>query len=100
MLIFIELEFSKDDFVYVFDMLCKYGYVKVVMEVFNKRKWGFDFCVKVYMVLMCGWCKMKRVDMVERLLREMVEKGIEFSVICYNVLFDGICWKLSLYLDD
>lgn len=97
---FTESEPSKDDFVYVLDTLCKYGYVKVAMEVFNKRKWGFDLCAKVYTVLMCGWCKMKRVDMAERLLREMVEKGIEPSAICYNVLLDGICRKSSLHPDD
>ncbi|KAJ8447728.1 hypothetical protein Cgig2_015091 [Carnegiea gigantea] len=97
---FTECNPCLDEFVYVLDTLCKYGYVRVAMEVFNKRKWGFDLGVKVYTVLMHGWCKLRRVDKAEGLLREMVEKGIEPNVVCYNILLDGICRKASLHPDD
>ncbi|XP_021772568.1 pentatricopeptide repeat-containing protein At2g13420, mitochondrial-like [Chenopodium quinoa] len=97
---FTETEVCKDDFVYVIDTLCKYGYVRVAMELFNKRKFGFEVCVKVYAVLIDGWCKVKRVDIGERLLREMIDKGIEPNVVCYNILLNGICRKSSLHPDD
>ncbi|KMT14060.1 hypothetical protein BVRB_4g078880 [Beta vulgaris subsp. vulgaris] len=97
---FTETEASIDDFLYVIDTLCKYGYVRIAMELFNKRKFGFDVCVKVYVVLIDGWCKVKRVDMGEKLLREMIKKGIEPNVVCYNVLLNGICRKSSLHPDD
>ncbi|KAL2941830.1 hypothetical protein RDABS01_030180 [Bienertia sinuspersici] len=97
---FIETEVCKDDYVYVIDTLCKYGYVKVAMEFFNKRKSQFEVCVKVYGVLIDGWCKLRRVDMGEKLLREMIDKRIEPNVVCYNVLLNGICRKSSLHPDD
>ncbi|XP_074320920.1 pentatricopeptide repeat-containing protein At2g13420, mitochondrial-like [Silene latifolia] len=98
---FTECEGSVSDCVYVMDTLCKYGYVKIAMELFNKwRKTGFEFDVKGYTVLMSGWCKIRRVDMAERLLREMEESGIEVNVVSYNVLLDGICRKSSLHPDE
>ncbi|GAB4835563.1 hypothetical protein Ancab_000472 [Ancistrocladus abbreviatus] len=97
---FVEEQASNEDFVYLLDTLCKYGYVKVAMEVFNKRKWNFEVGSKVYTVLIYGWCKVNRVDMGERLLREMVEKGIEPNVVTYNVLLNGICRRASLHPDD
>ncbi|KAL2941818.1 hypothetical protein RDABS01_030168 [Bienertia sinuspersici] len=78
-------EVCKDDYVYVIDTLCKYGYVKVAMEFFNKRKSQFE---------------LRRVYMGEKLLREMIDKGIEPNVVCYNVLLNGICRKSSLHPDD
>ncbi|GAB2218606.1 hypothetical protein Drorol1_Dr00001832 [Drosera rotundifolia] len=89
-----------DGFVYVIDSLCKYGYVRAAMEVFRKRnrRWGDDGVgAKVYTVLVYGWCKVKRVDMAEKMLREMIEEGIEPNVVTYNVLLNGICRRASLH---
>ncbi|GAB2277297.1 hypothetical protein Dimus_012005 [Dionaea muscipula] len=98
---FVESEASSDDdFIYVLDTLCKYGYIRVAMEVFNKRKCNYEVGLKVYTVLIYGWCKLKRVDMGERLLREMLEKGIEPNVVTYNVLLHGICRRASLHPDE
>ncbi|CAO2821479.1 unnamed protein product [Amaranthus hypochondriacus] len=97
---FIETKVTRDDFVYVIDTLCKYGHVRVAMELFNKRKSEFELCVKVFAVLIDGWCKIRRVDMGEKLLREMIDKGIEPNVVCYNILLNGICRKSSLHPDE
>src|SRR5687768_13280575 len=69
------------------------------MEFFNKRKSAFELCVKVFSVLIDGWCKIRRVDMGGKLLREMIDKGIEPNVVCYNILLNGICRKSSLHPD-
>ncbi|GMH07693.1 hypothetical protein Nepgr_009533 [Nepenthes gracilis] len=97
---FVEADACEDDFIFLLDTLCKYGYIKVSMEVFNRRKYDFNVGSKVYTVLIFGWCKVNRVDMGERLLREMVEKGIEPNVVTYNVLLNGICRRASLHPDD
>ncbi|KAL9248141.1 hypothetical protein vseg_021497 [Gypsophila vaccaria] len=90
-----------DDCVYLIDTLCKYGYVRVGMEVFNKyTSLGFDFGVKGYTVLMSGWCKLRRIDVAEKLLREMDARGVGLNVVCYNVLIDGICRYSSLHPHD
>ncbi|CAL1385895.1 unnamed protein product [Linum trigynum] len=83
-------------FCFLLDTLCKYGHVKVAVEVFNKRKFSFVPNVRMYTVLICGWCKLGRLDMAERFLREMDEKGIEPNVVTYNVLLDGICRRARL----
>lgn len=97
---FVESETSKDEFLYLLDTLCKYGYVRVAMEVFNRKMFNFEPCSKAYTVLIYGWCKINRVDMAEKLLREMGEKGIEPNVVTYNVLLNGICRRASLHPDD
>ncbi|XP_042510275.1 pentatricopeptide repeat-containing protein At2g13420, mitochondrial-like [Macadamia integrifolia] len=97
---FIEREADPDDFLYLLDTLCKYGYVKVATEIFNKRKFRFEPDMKTYTVLIYGWCKIKRPQMAEKFFREMVDRGYEPNVVTYNVLLDGICRKASLHPDD
>lgn len=97
---FVGRDPDRDEFVYLLDTLAKYGYVKVATEIFNKRKQRYDLDVKVYTVLVYGWCKVGRVDMAERFLREMIEKGLEPNVVCYNIILDGICRRSSLHPDD
>ncbi|KAK9292539.1 hypothetical protein L1049_020513 [Liquidambar formosana] len=91
---------SKDDFVFLIDTLCKYGYVKIATDIFNKRRFQFEPDAKMYTVLIYGWCKINRVDMAERFLREMPDRGIEPNVVTYNVLLNGICRKSSLHPEE
>ncbi|XP_050366608.1 pentatricopeptide repeat-containing protein At2g13420, mitochondrial-like [Argentina anserina] len=88
------------DFIFLLDTLCKYGHVKLAAELFNRRKHHFAADVKMYTVMVYGWCKISRLDMAERFLREMIDRGIEPSVVTYNVLLDGICRRASLHPDD
>ncbi|CAN0890717.1 Pentatricopeptide repeat-containing protein At2g13420, mitochondrial [Linum grandiflorum] len=83
-------------FCFLLDTLCKYGYVKVAVEIFNKRKFSFNPNVRMYTVLIYGWCKLGRFDMAERFLREMDERGIEPNVVTYNVWLNGICRRARL----
>ncbi|PIA50991.1 hypothetical protein AQUCO_01100066v1 [Aquilegia coerulea] len=94
---FIEKEVDLDDFVFLLDTLCKYGYVKVATEIFNKRKFRFKPDTKIYTVLIYGWCKINRTDMAERFFREITECGLEPNVVTYNVLLNGICRHSSLH---
>uniref|UniRef100_A0A6N2KVL3 Pentacotripeptide-repeat region of PRORP domain-containing protein n=1 Tax=Salix viminalis TaxID=40686 RepID=A0A6N2KVL3_SALVM len=64
---------NETHFCFLLDTLCKYG---------------FD----IY-----GWCKIGRIDMAERFLKEMGERGIEATVVTYNVLLNGICRRASLH---
>ncbi|CAA0806574.1 Unknown protein [Striga hermonthica] len=82
---------------YLLDTLCKYGFVKVAMEVFNKEKYRADLGPKLYTVLIYGWCKVGRIEMGRRFLNEMLERGIEPNAITYNVLLNGICRRASLH---
>ncbi|KAK7259780.1 hypothetical protein RIF29_25394 [Crotalaria pallida] len=91
---------SSEDFRILLDTLCKYGYAKVAVEVFNRNKHRFKPDVKMYTVLIYGWCKLGRIKMAEAFLREMVEQGIEPNVVTYNVLLNGICRKASLHPEE
>lgn len=84
-------------FCYLLDTLCKYGYVKVAVEVFNKEKYRVDADAKLYTVLIYGWCKVGKIDMAKRFLGEMMQRGIEPNVVTYNVLLNGICRRASLH---
>ncbi|CAM8993715.1 unnamed protein product [Rhodiola kirilowii] len=97
---FVERKVSVKDFIFLIDTLCKYGHVKVATEIFNQRKSVFDPDVKLYTVLIYGWCKIGRVDMAERFLREMVDCRLEPNVVTYNVLLNGVCRKASLHPEE
>ncbi|XP_065866725.1 pentatricopeptide repeat-containing protein At2g13420, mitochondrial-like [Euphorbia lathyris] len=84
-------------FCFLLDTLSKYGYIKLAVEIFNKRKFRFSPNVRMYTVLIYGWCKIGRIDMAERFLKEMDERGIEANVVTYNVLLNGICRRASLH---
>ncbi|XP_059297010.1 pentatricopeptide repeat-containing protein At2g13420, mitochondrial-like [Lycium ferocissimum] len=86
-------------FCYLLDTLCKYGYVKVATEVFNKEKWRLELNCKVYTILIYGWCKLKNIDRAKRFFDEMLDKGIDPNVVSYNVLLNGICRRASLHPD-
>lgn len=97
---FVAETVDETHFCFLLDTLCKYGYVKVAVEIFNKRKSTFCPSVRMYTVLICGWCKIGRIDMAERFLREMDERGIGPNVVTYNVLLDGICRRARLHPED
>ncbi|KAM1493632.1 pentatricopeptide repeat-containing protein At2g13420, mitochondrial-like [Malus sylvestris] len=94
---FVQTKPSSQDFCFLLDTLCKYGHVKVATEVFNKKKHEFVPDVKMYTVLIYGWCKIGRFDMAERFLRDMIEHSIEPNVVTYNVFLNGICRRASLH---
>ncbi|XVE68518.1 hypothetical protein DITRI_Ditri09bG0074500 [Diplodiscus trichospermus] len=87
-------------FCFLLDTLCKYGHVKVAVEIFNKRKSEFLVDSKMYTILISGWCKIGRIDKAERFLKEMVERGMEPNVVTYNVMLNGICRRASLHPDE
>ncbi|KAK4345350.1 hypothetical protein RND71_035526 [Anisodus tanguticus] len=87
----------KDYFYYLLDTLCKYGYVKVATEVFNKEKWRLELNCKLYTILIYGWCKVKNIEMARRFFGELLDKGIDPNVVSYNVLLNGICRRASLH---
>lgn len=84
-------------FCYLMDTLCKYGFVKVAVEVFNKEKYRVEADAKLYTVLIYGWCKVGRIEMAQRFFGEMLERGIGPNVVTYNVLLNGICRRASLH---
>ncbi|TXG60410.1 hypothetical protein EZV62_014983 [Acer yangbiense] len=99
---FVENSDNEDDdanVCFLLDTLCKYGYVRVAVEFFNKNKHEIKPNVKMYTSLIYGWCKINRIDMAERFLGDMVERGIEPNVVTYNVLLNGVCRKASLHPD-
>ncbi|XP_059656292.1 pentatricopeptide repeat-containing protein At2g13420, mitochondrial-like [Cornus florida] len=97
---FVEQGANRDDFCYLLDTLCKYGYVKLATEIFNKRKHIFEPESKLYTVLIYGWCKINKPRMAEKFFVEMVDHGIEPNVVTYNVLLNGICRRSSLHPED
>ncbi|XP_010547878.1 PREDICTED: pentatricopeptide repeat-containing protein At2g13420, mitochondrial-like [Tarenaya hassleriana] len=97
---FVDNWVGKEEFCFLLDTLCKYGYVKTAAGVFNERRGEFGVNEKIYTVLIGGWCKIRRIDMAERFLKEMVELGIEPNVVTYNVLLNGICRKASLHPEE
>lgn len=84
-------------FCYLLDTLCKYGYVKVATEVFNKEKFRVEADAKIYTVLIYGWCKVGRTEMARSFLGEMLERAIEPNVVTYNVVLNGICRHAVLH---
>ena len=97
---FVEKKVSSEDFCLLLDTLCKYGHVKVAIEVFNRSIHRFRADVKMYTVLIYGWCKLGRIRMAQGLLSEMVERGVEPNVVTYNVLLNGICRRASLHPEE
>ncbi|KAK4756360.1 hypothetical protein SAY87_006487 [Trapa incisa] len=98
---FIDRRAGTMEYSYMLDTLCKYGYVKIAMEIFNRRKCSgvFEPDAKMYTILIYGWCKIGRIEMGERFLNEMIESGIEPNVVTYNVLLNGLCRRASLHPD-
>ncbi|KAK7385847.1 hypothetical protein VNO78_31763 [Psophocarpus tetragonolobus] len=97
---FSQTKTSPDDFSFLLDTLCKYGHVRLAVEVFNKNKHTFAPTVKIYTVLIYGWCKLGKVKMAQTFLKEMIERGIEPNVVTYNVLLNGVCRKVSLHPEN
>ncbi|KAG7579025.1 Pentatricopeptide repeat [Arabidopsis thaliana x Arabidopsis arenosa] len=92
--------FGLVEFGFLLDTLCKYGYTKMAVGVFNERKEEFGCDEKVYTILIAGWCKLRRIDMAEKFLVEMIGSGIEPNVVTYNVLLNGICRTASLHPEE
>ncbi|MED6118880.1 hypothetical protein PIB30_006669 [Stylosanthes scabra] len=97
---FSEKKVSSEEFCLLLDTLCKYGYAKVAVEIFNKNLHRFKPDVKIYTVLIYGWCKLGRIRKARELFSEMVDKGVEPNLVTYNVLLNGICRRASLHPED
>lgn len=94
---FTKRETDREDFVYLLDTLCKYGYVKVSTEIFNRREFKFEPDTQMYTVLIYGWFRLNRPEVAEKFFEEMVDRGLEPSVVSYNVLLSGICRRTVLH---
>ncbi|KAI3867814.1 hypothetical protein MKW92_009862 [Papaver armeniacum] len=94
---FTKRETDREDFVYLLDTLCKYGYVKVATEIFNRREFKFEPDTQMYTVLIYGWFKLNRPEVAEKFFEEMVDRGLVPSVVTYNVLLNGICRRTVLH---
>eukprot|EP01018_Ginkgo_biloba_P016244 Gb_41835 [translate_table: standard] len=94
---FIERESNSEDFNMLLDTLCKYGFVKVATELFNKRKAQFPPDTKMYTILVYGWCKFEKPAMAKKFFNEMIGRGFDPSVVTYNILLNGICGKRKVY---
>ncbi|RZC59709.1 hypothetical protein C5167_007010 [Papaver somniferum] len=94
---FTKRETDREDFVYLLDTLCKYGYAKVATEIFSGRKSKFEPDTQMYTVLIYGWCKLNRPEVAEKFFREMIDRGLEANVVTYNVLLNGICRRTVLH---
>lgn len=90
---FIEREPNKEDFNMLLDTLCKYGFVRVATELFNKRKAQFQPDTKTYTIVIYGWCKFNKPAIAMNFLNEMIDKGCEPSVVTYNIILNRICRK-------
>ncbi|KAG2320670.1 hypothetical protein Bca52824_013883 [Brassica carinata] len=88
------------EFAFLLDTLCKYGHTRLAVGVFNERRGELGCDEKVYTILIAGWCKLRRIDMAERLLSEMIGSGIEPNVVTYNVLLNGICRTASVHPEE
>ncbi|XP_027331506.1 pentatricopeptide repeat-containing protein At2g13420, mitochondrial-like [Abrus precatorius] len=99
---FSDSKTTPDHFCLLLDTLCKYGHVKLAVEVFNRNKRDNRFRpnVKMYTVLIYGWCKLGRVKTAQAFLKEMLELGIEANVVTYNVLLNGVCRRVSLHPEE
>ncbi|KAL2316970.1 hypothetical protein Fmac_030846 [Flemingia macrophylla] len=97
---FVQSKTTSDDFVVLLDTLCKYGHVKLAAETFNRNKHRFPPHVKMYTVLIYGWCKIGRVKTAQDFLDEMIQRGIEPNVVTYNVLLNGVCRRVSLHPEE
>lgn len=93
-------EFSEFHFCFLLDTLCKYGYVKLATELFNKEKSRLELNSRIYTILIYGWCKVKKMAMAKRFFNEMVDKGIDPNVVTYNVMLNGICRRSSLHPEE
>ncbi|KAK1396535.1 Pentatricopeptide repeat-containing protein [Heracleum sosnowskyi] len=97
---FVEDNVACFDFVFLLDTLCKYRYVKVATEIFNKKKFEFEVNERMYTVLIYGWWKINNRKMAERFFGEMIEVGIQPNVVTYNVVLNGMCRRRSLHPEE
>jgi pentatricopeptide repeat protein len=51
----------------------------------------------MYTILMYSWCRTSRPDNARKLLKEMIDQGIEPNIVTYNILFNGLCRHVSLH---
>ncbi|CAK8564779.1 unnamed protein product [Lathyrus sativus] len=97
---FTDAKLTSEHFTFLLDTLCKYGHVKLACDLFNKNHNRFTPDVKMYTVLIYGWCKISRFKTALSFLNEMKVKGVEPNVVTYNVILNGICRKASLHPEE
>lgn len=73
----------------IFDIFCKFKCVEKVYEFFKNFRGRFSVDVVIYNVIVNGWCLIKCILKVLEVLKEMVERGISFNFIIYNIMFKG-----------
>ncbi|XP_050377989.1 pentatricopeptide repeat-containing protein At1g74900, mitochondrial [Argentina anserina] len=73
----------------VLDVLCKSKRVEKAYNLFKVFRGRFRADCVSYNVIVNGWCLVKRTPKALEVLREMVERGIEPSLITYNIMLKG-----------
>ncbi|OIV89474.1 hypothetical protein TanjilG_20936 [Lupinus angustifolius] len=73
----------------ILDVLCKSRRVEMAYSLFKMLRSRFKCDSVTYNVIANGWCLIKRTPMAMRVLKEMVERGIEPTLVTYNILLKG-----------
>ncbi|GMJ11894.1 hypothetical protein like AT1G52640 [Hibiscus trionum] len=73
-------------FCFLLDTLCKYGYVKVAVEIFNERKSGFRVDSKMRASLHPDERFDRTIRNAEKLFDEMRQRGIEPDVTSFSIV--------------
>lgn len=73
----------------ILDVLCKTKRVEMAHNLFKTFKGRFKCDSVSYNIMANGWCLIKRTPMALQVLKEMVERGIEPTMVTYNTLLKG-----------
>ncbi|KAJ1387131.1 Tetratricopeptide-like helical domain superfamily [Sesbania bispinosa] len=73
----------------ILDVLCKTKRVEMAHNLFKIFKGRFKCDSVSYNIMANGWCLIKRTPMALQVLKEMVERGINPTMVTYNTLLKG-----------
>ncbi|XP_027347098.1 pentatricopeptide repeat-containing protein At1g74900, mitochondrial [Abrus precatorius] len=71
------------------DVLCKSKRVEMAHNLFNILKRKFKADSVSYNIIANGYCLIKRTPMALKVMKEMVERGINPTMVTYNTLLKG-----------
>ncbi|KAK7244337.1 hypothetical protein RIF29_39157 [Crotalaria pallida] len=73
----------------ILDVLCKSRRVEMAYSLFKMLRFRFKCDSVSYNVIANGWCLIKRMPMALQVFKEMVERGVEPTLVTYNILLKG-----------
>ncbi|KAK7285386.1 hypothetical protein RJT34_20155 [Clitoria ternatea] len=73
----------------ILDVLCKSKRVEMAHNLFKVFRGRFKADTVSYNIIANGYCLIKRTPMALQILKEMVERGINPSMVTYNTLLKG-----------